>query len=304
MNTRARITAIPALLAAGAIASLPRAVGAFAQEATATPVAAWESLGLPELTLDVTSDAITGVPESLAAGRYKVTVNAQLGPDDYGLGPIFGSLPDGLTIDEILDQAAASPDGIPAAFYDITIPGGPVVYAPSGETSAVGIIDLTPGDWFVAGQFLAQPPVAFTVTGELPADLPEPESTVTFTVGEMVVEITAGELKVGENLVKLENIGVQPHFVELLKAPDGTTTDDVAALLEAEMTGTPVSGGLTFDQIQPAGFISDVSGGQTQWAAIPLAAAGTHIAICFVADPETGMPHALMGMYAVVEVTA
>ncbi|MCA9833186.1 MAG: hypothetical protein KC435_04525 [Thermomicrobiales bacterium] len=304
MNTRARITAIPALLAAGVLASLPRALGAAAQESEATFPTAWDGLDLPEIHLEIVANAISGMPAELEAGRYKVNVSAEPTPEDFTLGPMFGGLPDGLTIDDILDQAAAAPDGIPPAFYEIIIPGAPTIYAPNGETSASGIIDLTPGDWFVAGQLLAQPPVPFTVTGELPTELPEPESTVTFSVGEMVVEITAGELMVGENLVKLENLGAQPHFVELMKAPEGTTIDDVASLFEAMMTGTPVPGGLTFADLGPGGFVSDVSSGQTQWATLNLTQPGTHLAICFVADSASGMPHALMGMYAIVEVTA
>lgn len=304
MNTRARITAIPALLAAGVIASLPRAIGAFAQESEATFPTAWDGLDLPEIHLEIVANAISGMPEQLEAGRYKVNVTAEPGPEDYTLGPMFGGLPEGMTLDDILDQAAAAPDGIPAAFYEIIIPGAPTVYAPSGETSASAIIDLTPGNWFVAGQLLAQPPVPFEVTGEFPTEVAEPESTATFSVGEMVVELTDGELKVGENLVKLENLGAQPHFVELMKAPDGTTIDDIATLLESMMTGTPVPGGLTFADLGPGGFISDVSSGQTQWATLSLAQPGTHLAICFVADSVSGMPHALMGMYAIVEVSA
>lgn len=305
MNTRARIKAIPALLAAGALASLPQFVGAQGGDAASSKFeTAWDGLELPEIHLEVLEDTISGMPEELEAGRYRITVKGQPGPDEMLVGPMFGSLPEGLTPEILATQAAESPDGIPAAFYDITIPGSPLIYAPSGATEAVGIVDFHAGNWFMAGYLLSRPAMTFTVTGDLPTDLPEPETNATISVGEMVIELTDGALMVGRNLTKLENRGAQPHFVEFMKVPDGTTNDDITALMESMMTGTPATDGLSFDQLAPAAFISDVSAGQTQWVTVDFAEEGAYVGLCFVADPETGAPHAMMGMHQVFEVIA
>ena len=44
-----------------------------------------------------------------------------------------------------------------------------------------------------------------------------------------------------------------------------------------------------------------LSPGETAWTEVDLAP-GTYVALCFVFDPATGMPHAAMGMVAVFTV--
>ncbi|HVL23412.1 MAG TPA: hypothetical protein VM450_04960 [Thermomicrobiales bacterium] len=305
MRTRARVTAIPALLASAVVASLPGALRASAHEGHASPEAAgvnpWADLGLPEIALAFTSSEVTGMPESLAAARYLVTITGEPTEEDFYFAPLFLRLPDGMTLEQALAEAGANQVAPPAFYYDAVIAGGPSIVAGKGTTSATGVIDLTPGEWLVAGSVLRQPPVPFTVTGELPDDLPEPESTATLTIGEMTIEQTAGELVAGENLIKIENVGVQPHFVELQKVPDGTTKANIEATLQAEMGGTPEAEVLDFADLSVAGLSADQSGGTTQWVTVTLEA-GTHAAMCFIADPESGMPHAMMGMYEVFEI--
>jgi hypothetical protein len=305
MRTRARVTAIPALLASAVVASLPGALRAAAHEGHASPEATgenpWADLGLPEIALAFTSGEVSGMPESLAAGRYLVTITGEPTEEEFAFAPLFLRLSDGMTLEQAMEEAGPNPEAPPAFYYDAAIAGGPAIIAELGATSAVGVIDLTPGEWFVAGSGLQQPPVPFTVTGELPADLPEPKSTVTLTVGEMVITKTAGELAAGENLIKVENIGAQPHFVEIQKVPDGTTAANIEATMRVEMGGTPEAEVLDFADLSIVGFAADQSGGTTQWVTVTLEP-GTHAAFCFIADPESGMPHAMMGMYEVFEV--
>ncbi|MDQ3524720.1 MAG: hypothetical protein M3451_06665, partial [Chloroflexota bacterium] len=231
MNTRTRVTAIPALLAAGTLASLPGVLRGAAAHGQATPdtgsVAAWADLGLPELELTFTVEAVEGMPESIEAGRYLVTIHGEPTEEDYAFGPMFLQIPEGMTFDDLMAQASEDSDGPPAFYYESLVAGGPSILASTGETSAVGIVDLPSGEWIVAGSSLSHPPIPFTVTDEMPDDLPEPASNATFTLGEMVIALTEGELVAGENLVKVENAGVQPHFVEVSKVPDGTTLENI-----------------------------------------------------------------------------
>ena len=306
ITSRARVTAIPAILAAGAFASMPAVFKAAAQDA-ATPAAAalpeaWADLGLPEIELQFTSAEVTGMPESVEAGRYLVTIHGEPTEEDWAFGPMFLRVPDDMTMDDLMEQASGATEGPPAFYYDAVIAGGPVILAASGATSAVGVVDLVPGDWIVAGSALEQPPSPFTVTGEMPAELPEPESDVTLTIGEMVINVSAGALALGDNRVKVENIGTQPHFVELAKVPDGTTEENIEATIAGFMGGTPEAEPLAEEDFVVAAFSNEQAGQTVQWSVMTIEEPGTYAATCWIPDPESGMPHAAMGMYAIIEV--
>ncbi len=298
MNTRARVTAIPALLAAGTLASMPRFRRSVAAQDQASPEAAaipaaWGNLVLPELNLTVT-DVVEGVPDSTEAGRYLLTVTADPISDGPPPGVMILQLPEGMSLDEAEAQAHASPDGPPPFYYEALLAGGASVDA---DGTGVSIIDLLPGEWVVAGTYFSRPPVVFTVNGEMPAELPEPESTATFTLAEMTIEISDGAPVAGENVFRIENQGEQPHFIEIVKVPDGTTEEDAEAWLEADMSGTPV---VDLD-VEFVTTTPDQSAGVTQWVTVTLEP-GTYEALCFVPDPESGMPHAFMGMHTLFEV--
>ena len=309
MNTRARVTAVPALIAAGAFASLPGFLKTVAaQDATpASPAAAaevpaaWAELGLPEINLSI-SDAIEGMPESVEAGRYLVSVTGEAGPDDYALGALFMQLPEGLAFEDAMAQAAQSED-VPPFFYDAVFAGGVAALVPAGQTSSVAIIDLAPGagQWVLLDPSFSRAPLPFEVTGEMPTDLTDPESAATLSMGEMYIEVSEGTLAAGENVVKVVNEGAQPHFIEVMKVPEGTTNDNITGAIEAEMGATPSAEPLNFEEAMPAGYIPEQSAGVTAWHTLSLEA-GTYAVMCWITDPETGMPHAMLGMHNVIVV--
>lgn len=303
MRTRVRVTALPTLLVAGFLASIPGALKVAAQHDHGTPESGenpYADLGLPELTLVQTADAIEGMPESLEAGRYLLTVSGEgePGPEDYAIGAMLLQLPEGLTLDAAMEQAGANPEAPPAFFYESVLAGGAGAIIPAGQTSATSVIDLPPGNWIVAGQALSRPPVPFTVTGEMPADLVEPPSTATITLDEMTIVLSAGELVAGDNLLKVENVGAQPHFVEFMKVPDGTTQANVEAAIQVDMGGTPEDEPVDMSAVAPVAYIGEQSTGTSVWTTIQLEA-GTYAAMCWVPDPETGIPHAMSGMHEV-----
>lgn len=303
MNTRTRVTAIPTLLAASAFAAMPVLKTTVAQHAhgNATPTASqWGALGLPELSLTVTADAVEGVPESTEAGRYLVTVTGNVTPDDWGKGVLLLQLPEGMTMDDAMAQVEVAGDAPPEFFYQSLLPGGPMTGG-EGEQSITAVVDLVPGQWIVAGSYMSTPPAIMTATGEMPADLPVPGSTATISMHEMVIEVTEGELQAGENLLKIENTGDQAHFVEFEQLPDGATAEDVDAALQAEMMGTPVAGDSPLGEISLVASSGDLSPGNTMWLSVDFEP-GSYAGFCFVPDMESGMPHAYMGMYIVFEI--
>lgn len=307
VSTRSRVTVLPALAAAGLVSSLPFALKAAAHQADATPAAEsaanpFADLGLPEIELQFTTSEVTGMPESVEAGRYLVIAHGEPTEEEWAFGPLFLQLPEGMTMDDLAAEAANAADGPPAFFYESLVPGGPVILASSGDTTAYGVIDLTPGEWIVAGSALAQPPMPFTVTGEMPADLSEPQSDVTLTIGEMIINVSEGQFSVGEHVVKVENIGAQPHFVEISKVPDGTTEANIEATIATFMGGTPEAEPLAETDFIPVAYSSEQSGQTVQWVTMTISEPGTYAATCWIPDPETMMPHAAMGMYSIIEV--
>lgn len=295
------------------------------------------SVDLPTLDVTVTASGFEGIPESLEAGRYLVTVTAGEDTGEFGGGVAFLQ-PAGMTGDEFISMlggmmgppdesgvgsAAATPmeggageaspaaggdmGGPPPFFFESTMAGG--AYAASGESSRV-VLDLTPGSWVAWGDdpSAAQQPLAFDVTGEMPADLVEPESTATFTMSEYDIQVTEGELATGSYVVRIDNVGAQPHFVGWAKVPDGTTREQIQEILdlelEAGMTGTPPAyGDLNPEEdFQDVVFSASQSNGTSQWLEVKDVGAGTHVLICFFPDIKDGMPHAFHGMFAMVEI--
>lgn len=308
MRTRIRVTALPTLIAAGYFAAVPSRLSLAARQSAspaASPMPAsnpYADLGLPEITLEFTSISISGMQETLEAGRYLVTIHGEPSEEDFGFGTLFLRLPDGMTVEDAMAEAGGSPEGPPAFLFDSLLPGGPAIMADTGQSSAQAVIDLEPGDWIVAGQGLSQPPVPFTVTGEMPAELPEPESTVTVSMREMMFEFSDGGLTAGENLLRIDNVGEQVHQIEVEKLPEGTTRETIENTLQWEMTGTPVADVLDFSQIQFVGISGFQSAGTSMWMPLSLEP-GIYGIFCFLPDEESGMPHAFMGMWDLVEIS-
>jgi hypothetical protein len=289
------------------------APAALAQEAT--PASAFADLGLPELNVSLSATAIDGIPETLAAGRYLLTVTAAA--DLESGGGVEFLQPVGVTVDEYMAENAGPPEetgatpvaegeeemgGPPPFFYDSIFAGG--VLAPPGG-SAQGVIDLTPGAWIVEVNSESSETtlaVAFEVTGEMPIDLPEPESGATITMGEYLIKVTDGELTSGAQVVKIENVGAQPHFIVAVRTTVEITEDDVAAVLEAEMTGTPAAVDFDPDEDFVDAFFTGVqSTGTSMWVSLDLQP-GAYVLLCFFPDMGDGLPHAYHGMVELVEV--
>jgi hypothetical protein len=316
-----------------ALLMLPLGIGsvAFAQDASPVSGSPLADLGLPELTITVTASGYEGIPASTPAGRYLVTLNAADDTGDMGGGGVSFVQPAGMSGQDFVnaltqmqggDTPAAMPaggtpdamasegtpaagggdEGPPAFFYQSKIAGGS--YSGPGQTTQV-VLDLTPGEWVAWGDDPSAPqePVVFEATGEMPADLPEPAADATLTLTEYSISVSEGQLSAGPQVVRVDNVGAQPHFVFGTHAPEGITDADVEAVLQADMTGTPAANGLN-----PETDFQDVFGtgtqsmGTTQWVYVPDMPAGPIVLLCFFPDLGDGMPHALHGMYAIVEV--
>jgi hypothetical protein len=302
-----------------------------AQEAT-PGTDALADLGLPTLDVTVTADAYEGIPESIEAGRYLVTVSVTGDAAEFGGGIAFLQPPADMTAEAFMSAFMAPPDatgvgavaatpiegadaspsasdgqmgGPPEFLFEATYAGG--TYSFGGPSQVV--LDLTPGEWIAWADDPEAPqqPVFFEVTGEMPSDLPEPQAGATIIMGEYVIEVAEGELTSGPQVIRIDNIGAQPHFIGWFQLPDGTTAEQVRQVLDeemqAEMTGTPpaYSDLNPEEDLMPVTFTATQSTNTSMWITVDLQA-GTHGLICFFPDLSDGMPHSYHGMYNVIEV--
>lgn len=299
-------------------------VGAIPAGALQDAEAPFADLGLPELDVTITAAGFEGIGESLEAGRYVVTATATEDSGEFGSAVAFVQ-PSGMTAEEFLaglggppeESAGEALEGTPAEggeemeemggapppeYYASMFAGGAGVMP--GETT-VFVVDLTPGEWIAWGDDPSgsQEPVIFEVTGEMPADLAEPESDATLTMGEYVIGVTDGELVAGPQVLKIENSGVQPHFIASGLATVDVTEADIEAVLESEMTGTPAAVDFDPDEdFEDSFYTASQSTDTSVWIAVDLEP-GTQVLLCFFPDMADGMPHAIKGMYALIEVT-
>lgn len=298
MNTRARVKAVPALLAASiglsSFGGLRQVLALEGHE-----VAKLQPTGFEEISLAIEESGVTGMPESLGAGRYLITATGPAGTPESGpTGVTFVQLPEGVSPQQALDDVMAA-EGAPPPWYLQAHFGGGV----SLNTGTEGwtVLDLTPGKWMVTTLFGTTLGVEFEVTGEFPADVAEPEANVVLELAEMSITVGSGGFVAGENLVEVANNGGALHFVDIGQVPDGTTNEQVEALFNSFMTGTPEPGALAEDDLMPLAYSPEQSGGTRQWIPLTLDA-GTYFLSCWVLDEESMMPHAMMGMWALVTV--
>jgi len=321
-----------------ALLVLPLGLGSVAVAQDASPVSGspLADLGLPELTINATASGFDGIPESIPAGRYLITLTAADDTGDTGGAGLGFVQPAGMSGQDFVDvltqmqgggaSAEGTPDamaamgtpdamgaegspaadggdqGAPAFFYQSKIAGGS--YSVPGQTTQV-ILDLTPGEWVAWGDDPSAPqqPVVFEATGEMPTDLPEPTADVTLTLAEYNITVSNGQFSAGPQVVRIDNVGAQPHFVFGTHTPDGITDADIEALLQADMTGTPAAIGVNPDtDFQDIFSTGTQSMGTSQWVYVPDVPAGSMVLLCFFPDLGDGIPHAYHGMYTLVEV--
>lgn len=295
MNTRARVKAIPMIMAASfGLANLDKMA---AHEAHAR--ANLQPAGLDEINLTIEESGVTGMPESITAGRYLVKVT---GPEPGDMGPTgvaFVQFPDGVSAESAFEDTLATPDAMPSWYLETHFGGGVML---SQGTESWVVLDFTPGQWVVSTLFGTTLGIEFEVTGQMAEDLPDPDANVTLELVEMAIRVSDGAFVAGENVLTVVNNGAQIHFVDFGQVPDGTTREQAAALMDSFMTGTPPAGdALQESDFIPLTYVVDISPGVSETVPLTLEA-GTYFLTCWIPDAESGAPHAMMGMWDLVVV--
>jgi hypothetical protein len=266
-------------------------IGAAAQAKGASDLA----LDYPELKITATGTKFE-LSYRVVAGRYLVTVDNQ---GVEGVDAQIIEVPEDRTGEDVA-QAFADENEAAAWLYDATWAGGPTVLAgKQGQT----IVDLEPGNWVVLADGYA--PSTLTVIPSYPGSpvRTEPEAAATIELQEYGFAGLTDAMEPGKQVWKVTNIGEQPHFLELIKAPRSVTGEQVMDMFMSmgDSSTTPAAEALDPATIEGVGGIGTISPGQTGWYITDLEP-GTYVALCFVPDRDSGMPHVMMGMVQVFTV--
>ncbi len=231
------------------------------------------------------------LPPSTPAGPTTITLTNS-GEEEHQAQAAL--IAEGKTIDDVV-AALQGPDET-AAFALLTFTGGPTGVLPGAEATVD--VDLAPGNYaflcFIAGAD-GVPHIAKGMVGSLevtePATTGEvPEGDTELVAKDFSFEPPTG-LAAGTQTVTLTNEGPQPHEAALVRLNEGTTVDDVMAILAS---GEPPSGPPPWTS---AGGSTAIMSGDRTTMTLELAA-GDYAFVCFVPDPATGKAHIELGMIA------
>lgn len=241
---------------------------------------------IPTVTIHTADYTFTG-PAELPAGRVTVEIIND-GPQPHHVQLL--RLNDGVTLDQFMAALQVSEfEALPL----ITLEGGPAVVPAGGEQKAT--MDLPAGQYllacFVADQTDGLPHLAhgmmqpIMVTGDATVTAAEPAADAEIVLKDFAF-VTPDKAAAGHHTWKVSNTGKQPHEINLLKLADGKTMADVMTYLQAPEGAPP---------FVAAGGLQAINPGATAWVDLDLTP-GTYIAICFVPDPASEMPHLALGM--------
>jgi hypothetical protein len=302
------------LVLAMLLALLAGSVGTIAAQES-TPVAGgspFAALNATPLPLTVAEDGGVELPAELAAGRYEVTLD---NPTDLIVDLIFVMAPSGAGTEELQATPVNEELGLPGWFYDAVLAGG---VAADAQSSGSAVVELTQaGAWTVyvsaesveSGEPPAELLLPLTVSGEYDASANDDSGIPTVELVDYDFTISAG-LQAGPQVWKVTNAGEHTHHLVLLKADASVTEGRIEQILQIEFgvpgdAATPEGAepGAAADAttLEDVAYAQALSPGRSEFISVDLEE-GFYVAICFIPDPETGQPHALMGMIEVFEV--
>lgn len=262
------VLAIVVLLALSACSAL----GGTGQEA---------ALNVEPVTVEMTDGGLD-VPAEVPSGV--VAFDLQAAPD-----AIPARLNEGVTLDQF-NEALAQPDPF-AALGLVSLLGGS-----SSTTDGLLTVDLQPGPHVVINFAEDGPPAVASFTAGEPSGATAPTADVTVDLVDFNFAVPP-EIESGPKVWQISNRGQQWHEMVIVALNEGTTVEDVIAMLSSE---EPAEGPPPFEQVA---FWAPNSPGETGWVTWDLPP-GEYTVICFLPDIAGDMsPHAAHGMVATLTVT-
>lgn len=196
----------------------------------------------------------------------------------------------------IADLQKMNPDAGPPP--NVTMIGGPNPAVPDGSAEAT--VDLK------AGQYAMICVIPSSVDGKVhmlkgmirPLTVVEGASTAAAPTPDITIKMSdyafdpSTPLTAGHHVIRVENVGPQPHEMVMVKLDPGKTMQDFATWA-MKLQGPPPG--------VPLGGASPMSTGEANTVTVDLAP-GEYGFICFVGDSKDGKPHLAHGMIKQVTV--
>ncbi|GGL87704.1 hypothetical protein GCM10010840_27110 [Deinococcus aerolatus] len=177
--------------------------------------------------------------------------------------------------------------------------GGALSIAPQGRVQ-VGM-GLEPGTYVVSTTATnddqknpkALADMGFFQTFTVPAGkgAAAPKTDYTVQLADFAVSLPPTQVMAGTHTWEVVNDGRQPHFMTVAKLKSGVTADDVMKMMASD---GPPSGPAPMEDSPGLG-MNVLSPGRSATVTMTLTP-GTYFTACFVADPVTHKPHAMLGM--------
>jgi hypothetical protein len=273
------------------IALLGLCVSAWSDDSTSTGGGATAaSAAAPAVVHFTARDFAFDGPATISSGWTTLVLHND-GPNLHHL--LLLRLTEGKTLDDLKAAVAAMKPGemLPPAW---AVPAGGVNPPdPGADTRAT--LDIEPGDYAVVCIVDVPDHIPHMMKGMLsgltvtPATGPaaaEPVADLTVDLVDFAFAPTS-PLTGGKHIVKVVNMGTQPHELELVKLGEGKTMDDLAHW------------GQTFDGPLPGsslGGAAPMAPGEVEYVPLDLTP-GNYAMLCFVPDPtKNNMPHLAEGM--------
>jgi hypothetical protein len=297
----ALLTASAGVFAIDAMPGVHRIRAAIAQEGT--PVAAPATAEYPELVV-IAADFSFELPASISGGLTRLTLRNDGAVDHHAM---FMRLNEGSTLAE-LEETLTQPDPAPIFAVAQSL-GGPEVGA--GRQATV-IAALPLGQYMVICVIPEADGTPHYMMGmQAPLEVVEPTIRAVPPTADMTVELVDFAFEMpsmrvapGPQIWEVPNVGEQVHELVIFQLAPGVTFEQAQAIFsalpepgatpaaDAAMASPPAAGLPPFTLV---GGVAPMNPGYTNWAVLDLDA-GDYIAICFVPDPATGMPHFALGM--------
>ena len=243
-----------------------------------------------ELTESGDKASYSGAPQEVPAGLARISLkNDGKGPHDAQLIRVDGEH----SAQDVMRAIGAATEGGPIPGW--LHPAGGVGTAGPGQT-ATAVQPLREGTHHILDSASEDPSKGAQATFEVEGgggDVEPPEAAATVTASEYKFE-TSG-LKPGQNWVRFENAGQEPHHVVMGPIKPGKTIDDVRQFARTQKGEDPLGGDEKFVAT------AVLEGGMSQLVDFTLEK-GKYAALCFITDRKGGPPHVAKGMVMEVDV--
>lgn len=244
------------------------------------------------------SDFEIDVPDVVPAGLVQIH---GLNDGEYIHQAVVAELPIGVSAADYVDEMLADPA---QALTEADFRGGVQLVRPDDEQTVT--VELEPGRYVV----LCNLPGPEVGSSHLAHDM-WAEFIVEGTGSNRASQIDAvgrnGTIELIDfafdlpetiqsgNTYQVVNTGTQVHEIGMAELADGATRDDVIAYFTGQ---APEGAAAPFTDLSGVGFLSP---GKAQTLAID-DPPGRYVFICYILDPNDGLPHFMKGMISVVDV--